>query len=235
MSSFMRYPHLFFDLDHTLWDFERNSRDTLTELHGDFQFEERFGFDAHTFLQTFERINHGLWAQYNVGQIGREEIRKQRFRRVFHALEVPEASQPQDLGEVYLSRCPLKPHCMPHTYELLEYLKGKGYRLHIITNGFADVQAIKMESAKLNPYFESVVTSETCGHKKPSPGIFEYALGQVGAETKESLMIGDNLDTDIAGAAAAQIDQVFYNPEAKSHQHSPTHEVKSLLELQDFL
>jgi len=231
----MAYQHLFFDLDHTLWDFDRNSTDTLRELYREFEFEARYGFSVDHFLNTFLEVNHSLWNDYNVGKIDRSHIRANRFNMVLDALEAPAADRPANLGEVYLARCPLKPHTLPHTHEVLDYLQGKGYDLHIITNGFSDVQDIKLKSSGLDGYFDVVVTSETSGHKKPSPEIFYHALSSAKADLDDSLMIGDNLETDIAGARAVAMDHVFYNPRKHYHPHQPTFEISSLHELKGIL
>lgn len=231
----MAYTHLFFDLDHTLWDFDRNSNDTLRELYTDFQFSERFGFTESEWLNTFLKVNHELWSLYNVGKIQRDEIRERRFDMVLDALSAPTTERPADLSEIYLMRCPQKPHTMPHTHATLDYLRDKNYQLHIITNGFDDVQAIKMKAANLEGYFDVIVTSETSGHKKPSPEIFHFAAQQAKAKLADSLMIGDNLETDIGGAKAVAMDQVFYNPHKNSHTERPTYEIACLSELQSLL
>ncbi|MEL6535174.1 MAG: YjjG family noncanonical pyrimidine nucleotidase [Bacteroidota bacterium] len=231
----MNYQHLFFDLDHTLWDFDRNSTETLSELYQEFDFNGRFGFSEDRFLTTFQEVNHVLWNDYNVGKIDRSHIRARRFDMVLDALEAPATNRPADLGEVYLARCPMKPHTLPHTHEVLNYLQGKGYDLHIITNGFSDVQDIKLKAAGLDTYFDVVVTSENSGHKKPSPEIFYHALHAAKADLDDSLMIGDNLDTDIAGARSVAMDQVFFNPRKHYHPHQPTFEISSLHELRTFL
>ncbi|HAA14231.1 MAG TPA: noncanonical pyrimidine nucleotidase, YjjG family [Cytophagales bacterium] len=231
----MAYQHLFFDLDHTLWDFDRNSTETLRELYSEFDFEGRYQFSEDRFLNTFLEVNHALWMDYNHGRIDRNHIRTRRFDLVLDALDASATDRPADLGEVYLARCPLKPHTLPHTHDVLDYLQAKGYALHIITNGFSDVQDKKLKAAGLDHYFDVVVTSETNGHKKPSPEIFYFALQSAKADLDNSLMIGDNLETDIAGAQAIAMDQVFFNPRKHYHPHRPTFEISSLDEMKTFL
>lgn len=229
------HDHLFFDLDHTLWDFERNSTESLKELYQVHQMQAAYGFSEDAFLTAFVQVNHQLWSDYNDGKIDRKVIRSRRFEMVFEALDSRPNENPKRLSDEYLSLCPKKPHTLPYTFEVLDYLKGKGYPMHIITNGFDDVQAIKLKASGLAPYFDVVVTSETCGHKKPSPEIFHHAVGAAGVSLAKGLMVGDNLETDIAGAQKVGMPQVFYNPRKHVHSVVPTYEIHSLLELTSIL
>lgn len=231
------YQHLFFDLDHTLWDFERNSGEALRELFTQFELSN-YQFELTPFLKTYEQINYALWDAYNKAEIDQTTLRRQRFRRVFAQLgkEISEDFS-LELGEAYLAKTPYKPHLMPGAIETLSDLQQKGYKLHIITNGFADVQSIKLEYSGLAPFFDLVVTSENAGCKKPNPAIFEYAIEARKAEKSECVMIGDNLTTDIEGAINANIDAIFYNPQAVEHHKSSliSYEINSLLDLQKYL
>ncbi|MCR5887335.1 HAD-IA family hydrolase [Hymenobacter sp. J193] len=123
----------------------------------------------------------------------------------------------------------------PYTYEVLNYLRDKGYRLHLITNGFRDIQYVKLDASRLTEYFEEIVTSECCGHLKPDARIFRHALERTGATAPESLMIGDNLECDVLGAHNAGLDQVYFNPEKRRHFNQITYEISCLSELKEIL
>lgn len=228
------YRHLFFDLDHTLWDFDRNSTETLTELFVHYGLEEMGVLDADAFVEAFRKINFQLWDQYNRGLVNKREIREKRFPLIFTLLELKAVEMAQKIGDDYLRLCPRKPYLIEQSEDVLAYLAPK-YKLHIITNGFKDVQSLKLKSAGIDHYFDCIVTSECSGHKKPRRGIFEYALQKSGARLDESLMIGDNLLTDIRGAIDFNMDCVYVNPEVLPHYEHTTYEVKELGELKGFL
>lgn len=141
---------------------------------------------------------------------------------------------PTDIAEEYLRLCPTKPHVFPYCNDVLRYLQ-ENYMLHILTNGFADVQAIKLKSAGLTEFFVEVITPDATGHKKPSREIFEYMLEKVKARDEDCIMIGDNLETDIKGARNAGIDSVFFNPLGIKHKEKITYEITCLSELKEFL
>ena len=180
------YRHIFFDLDHTLWDFETNSNETLADLY-EIHDMYRFGFDLKQFLKHYHVENAALWDDYNHGRIDQKELRSTRFTRVLTSLGLDAGDVPEKIDEQYLAICPKKPNVMPHTFMILDYLKDK-YDLHIITNGFDDVQEIKMTTSGLKDYFEVVVTSELAGHKKPHRGIFDFALKHTRSDLGMSLM-----------------------------------------------
>ncbi|MEH0157721.1 YjjG family noncanonical pyrimidine nucleotidase [Limibacter armeniacum] len=226
------FKHLFFDLDHTLWDFERCSEETLEELYDIHRVDllSKGSASKDHFIAAFRKINAELWSHYNESRITKETIRDRRFPMMFELLNIPAAVCPANLGKEYLERCPKKPYLIPDTIEALEHLQNK-YYLHILTNGFADVQSTKMRYSNIFHYFNSVVTSECTGHKKPSKEIFEFAMKQAGAAADQSAMIGDNLNTDIVGANNAGMFSVYYNPDAVEHNEYVGAEIISLKEL----
>ncbi|WP_448519802.1 YjjG family noncanonical pyrimidine nucleotidase [Rhodoflexus sp.] len=227
------YTHLFFDLDHTLWDFERNSNETLAELYETYRLQQWGNFSAADFMSAFSMVNRQLWDLYNHSKIDQHTLREERFIRVWRKLGASGTPPPQ-LSDDYLAICPTKPHLLPHAHETLDYLSNR-YRLHIITNGFDDIQQTKIRSAGIAHYFEVLVTSQNSGYKKPHRAIFDYALAQTGASTHDSAMIGDNLETDIGGAKALGLNTIFYNPEQVAHQTEVTLEISCLSELQRHL
>ena len=228
-----QYKAIFFDLDHTLWDFDTNSSEALRELHRAYGLQHK-GVALDEFLRTFKRINTQLWHQYDSGQIPQDTIRKQRFHRILLEHNIDEYEMSLQFSQDYVSQSPKKKNLIPHAHSVLEYLHPK-YPLHIITNGFSEIQAIKMTSSGILHFFSSVVTSEKAGHKKPSKEIFEFALDENGLDASEVVMIGDNLVTDIGGAQAAQLDTVYFNPERIPHEQAVTYEIASLSELKSIL
>jgi putative hydrolase of the HAD superfamily len=230
----MKYRHLFFDLDHTLWDFEKNANETLHTLYERHDFA-RFGtFTVDEFVRVYSDINHALWRMYQGGKITQAQLRDLRFSRTLAKLGVPDDQVPPNISAEFTDILPLKSAVFPYTYEVLNYLKPN-YRLHLITNGFNDVQGIKLASSNLAHYFEEVITSEQSGCLKPDPRMFAHALERTGATAAESLMIGDNLECDVLGAYNAGIDQVYFNPDKRRHFAQITHEISCLSELKDFL
>lgn len=223
------YKHLFFDLDHTLWDFNKNCSETLEELFVHFQFAS-LGFLPSELIEKYTLVNYRMWDEYNKGLITKQEIRNRRFELTFAELGVDKSFVPSNINEEFLKICPAKGHVFPYTYEVLDYLV-KNYNLHIITNGFTETQAIKMSTSKLDNYFSNVILSETLGFAKPDKKIFDHAVNLSGGKSSECIMIGDDLYTDIFGARNAGIDQVFFNPNKQKHEEQVTHEIECLSEL----
>lgn len=229
-----KYRHLFFDLDHTLWDYDRNVQESLTELFEIYKLPELGVATFDDFYGAFNTVNFDLWGLYNLGKINKINLRKERFKRIFEHLGADGHSVPLDMEEDFMRRTSSKPHLFPHSKETLNYLQKK-YELHIITNGFNESQAMKMSSSGLTAYFKLIVTSETMGHRKPDKEIFEYALDRLDTRPSECLMIGDNPDADIAGAQNAGIDQVLFNPLEIACSLQPTYTIVCLSELKSFL
>jgi putative hydrolase of the HAD superfamily len=230
----MKYKHLFFDLDHTLWDFKRNSTETLTELYHHFKLEDHGIAGLETFIKTYLHRNEMMWEQHRYGNIDKETLRNKRFEFTLYDLEIEDAVLSKSLSDEYIKRAPYKTNLFPYTHEVLTYLKEK-YFLHIITNGFRETQFIKMNSTNILPYFSEIILSEEVGYNKPDINIFLHSLNKAKTTSEESLMIGDNLEVDIAGARGANIDQVYFNPNKIQHQKEATFEINSLIELKAFL
>ena len=229
-----QYQHLFFDLDHTLWDFEKNAEETIHHLYDRYALHQFGKFTSTDFYKKYSYINHRMWRQYHEGRITQQELRVNRFAQTLTKLGLAPEQVPAGLHEDFTAICPTKTAVFPFTYETLAYLKSK-YVLHIITNGFKDVQAIKMNSSNLAPYFSEIITSECVGCTKPDKRIFEHALERAGVQAKDCLMIGDSLEADILGAQNAGIDQVFFNPEKKRHSSRVTYEISCLSQLRTIL
>ena len=232
----MTYKHIFFDLDHTLWDHNTNSRIALEEVYQHFDLQT-IGIDsAHDFYLSFNEINHQLWDKYEAEQISQAELRHQRFRLVFSNLGVKNHELCDAVSESYMDISTKKPNLLPNAHETLTYLQPK-YPMHIITNGFDEVQSVKMKAGKITHFFSEIITSQNSGYKKPDNRIFEYALEKVGASPHECVMIGDSFQSDIVGATRAGIDAVFFNPDQRKQDISikPKYEIRDLAELRGIL
>ncbi|MCF8283556.1 MAG: YjjG family noncanonical pyrimidine nucleotidase [Sphingobacteriales bacterium] len=226
----MYYTDLFFDLDHTLWDFDANARETLLELYDTYRLTE-LGIDsAEKFIEVYTDHNHRLWRDYHNGLISKEQLRSSRFRLTFEHFELPEHLIPHQFEDDYVSICPTKTNLFEGTHEVLSALKTN-YKLHIITNGFLESQEMKMSRTNLKQYFDQVFISEVIGLYKPDIALFNHALEAVGAESHQVLMIGDSLEADILGAKNAGIDQVYFNPLSDPHNYEITYEINKLHEL----
>ena len=230
----MRYKHIFFDLDGTLWDFEANSYKILLDIYNNFDLNSKGIVDSDDFINTYKKHNRKLWQLYNVDKITQKDLRIQRFQRTLVNFGINDIRFSEKIGESYVALCPREKKLFPHTFEVLDYLKEK-YILHIITNGFDRTQHIKLEHSNLTPYFTQIITSGKSGFKKPSPYIFQYALDLANCEKQESIYIGDNLVVDILACQDFGIDGIYFNPEQKSHSARPVYEIKCLSELMNIL
>lgn len=227
--------HVFFDLDRTLWDFETNSEATLKELFAEFALTEKLGVPDHDFIREYKRINEIFWEDYRNGVIGKEELRYARFEAAMKFFGHADRKLASDIGEAYIWRSPRKTALVDGAMEVLEYLRPK-YQLHIITNGFDEVQHLKMSSTGLSPYFTHIITSESAGAKKPSPIIFEHALRLAGALPQNSLMVGDHLEADVQGAmAAGWRAAVLYDPALPRMAETDLIHIQHLSELKGLL
>lgn len=224
------YTHLFFDLDHTLWDFEKNAEETILSLYDQFELAKFGKFTSTDFYKKYSYINHRMWRQYHEGKITQQELRVGRFEQTLTKLGLTTEQIPDGLAEAFTTLCPTKTAVFPYTYEVLRYLRGK-YTLHVITNGFKEVQQVKMTASNLHSYFTEVITSECANCVKPDKKIFEHALSRARVKATDCLMIGDSLEADMLGARNAGIDQVFFNPGKKRHHAKVTYEISCLSEL----
>jgi putative hydrolase of the HAD superfamily len=227
------YRHIFFDLDRTIWDFDRNSADTLVALFYKYGLDRSIA-DPRDFVRTYHRVNLQLWEFYRKGEMTKDILRTKRFRMSLAKFGIADDQLAQKIGDEYLDISPTKTRLLPHAREILEYLHTR-YQLHVITNGFLTTQQIKMKNCRLEKYFRSLTTSEVVGHNKPRAEIFHHALSSVQARKKESLMIGDDLEVDIQGARKFGMDQVFLNRDGVVHNDPVTYEISSLGALKDIL
>lgn len=229
----MQYRHLFFDLDHTLWDFEANAKVTLATLYEDLQLRARGVHDFDLFYKNYLVHNEKLWDRYRKGFIKQDELRVKRMRMSLLDFKIGDDILAEKMSVQFLELLPTRTILFPHTKEILQYLIDKKYILHLITNGFEAVQHNKLKYSGLTPFFKEVITSESSNSLKPNKEIFEYALNRSGASIKESIMIGDTVEVDIVGAKNIGMDQVFVNHLQIQTEEKPTYTVHSLKELED--
>lgn len=230
-----RYRTVFFDLDHTLWDFEANSYATLAHIYQAYKLENIGIADFEAFYHCYRAHNERLWDRYRKGFIKREELKWKRMWLTLLDFKIANEALAREMAAVFIELLPRQQQLFPFTIEILNYCKSKNYDLSLITNGFEDTQWKKLEATGLSAYFTHVITSEKSNSVKPEPAIFEYALSLSDSTAEQALMIGDNLDVDIAGAKSAGIDQVYFNPEQVDHQYKPTFEIACLSELKHIL
>jgi len=228
----MKYKHLFFDLDHTLWDFDANAKATLTDLFALFELDKRVAAPFEDFYRKYLYHNEILWDKYHNGQITADELKWKRMWRTLLDFKIGDEKLSKDLSGKFLELLPTKKILFPHTIEILEYLTAKKYQLHLITNGFEKTQWSKITNSGLAKYFTHMITSETSNSLKPKKEIFDYAMNKAGASLKESIMIGDNLDADIQGAINAGMDSVFVNHINATAHLQPTYTIYHLKELE---
>jgi len=227
------YQHLFFDLDHTLWDFDLNAKSTLEDLYEEFGMAKTVTPYFDDFYQKYLYHNETLWNKYHKGLITAEDLKWKRMWRTLLEFKIGHEAMARELSQRFLEILPTKKGLFPYTIEILEYLKNKGYHLHLITNGFEQTQWNKLRTSGLDPYFGEVVTSESSNSVKPQKEIFDFALHKTGAGLSESIMIGDNPDADILGAINAGMDSVFVNHLRIDIQQKPTYAVHHLSELEN--
>ena len=227
----MKYKHLFFDLDHTLWDFDANAKDTLIEIYAFFKLEEKGVVPFEDFYKLYKIHNEILWDRYHKGFITGEELKWKRMWRTLLEFKIADEPLAKEMSEKFLEILPTKKILFPYTIEILDYLSEKKYQLHLITNGFEKIQWCKLNNSGLSNYFTHVITSERSNSLKPKKEIFEYALNEAGAHLHQSIMLGDNLDADIQGAINAGMDNVFVNHLNTTTTLQPTFTISHLKQL----
>jgi len=224
-----KYKHIFFDLDHTLWDFETNSIHTLEELYKKYKLANSFQSFGE-FYERYEKHNEQLWVKYREGKITKNHLNFDRFYTPFSEVGIANETIAQSFAKDYITVSPTKTALMPNAIEVLETLKQR-HTLHVITNGFKEVQFIKLKNSNLQHYFSKIFISEIIGASKPKTAFFEYAVKSANARKKECLIVGDNLDTDINGAINFGLDYVFFNPNKTKHDLNLMHEIHNLKQI----
>lgn len=226
-----KYKHLFFDLDRTLWDFDKNSEEAIRDLYDKHSLQLKLGVGLYEFFQEYVGINHELWAVYRMGQITKDELRLQRFHSTFRTFNYNNPGLALLFNDDYVELCSSKSNLIPFSIEVLDYLKPN-YTMHIITNGFVEAQQVKMDNCGLAYYFDEIIVSDGLGYRKPDKRIFDYAFEKSGATAENSIMIGDDYGSDILGAKAVGMDQIYFTQDLQKEEEA-TFVVGSLLEIKD--
>lgn len=204
--------HLFFDLDRTLWDFETNSKVALQQLYENYalgNYIEHFNHFHHTYV----RINADLWRKYGKGKISKTELRDSRFSETLKHHGIHAREMADKISNDYIAISPKQTVLFPNTIETLTELKKMGYAMHIITNGFEEVQYTKLTMSKIRDFFDVIICSETIGLNKPNPAVFWHAMEKAASKPEESVMIGDDREVDILGANQVGMHSVLFDPE----------------------
>lgn len=233
-SALKKYKHIFFDLDRTLWDFDAAAEVAFERIYEQYNLKSLGIPSAHEFHEVYHPLNERLWELYREDKITKADLNRTRFLKPLEHYGIHDVKLADHLSEDYVYWSPRIVRLVPGTMELLDYLKPK-YHLHLITNGFEEVQDTKLTLSGMKPYFETLTVSEEVGVKKPNPEIFQYALRKAHATAEESLMIGDEMVVDIDGARAAGIDTVLFNPRGEKIEGTRTFEVRNLQEIKQIL
>ncbi|MCK5781824.1 MAG: YjjG family noncanonical pyrimidine nucleotidase [Flavobacteriales bacterium] len=230
--TYKNIKNIFFDLDHTLWDFEKNSEEALSEIIAKCQKNCEFNFSLEEFLDVYKPLNELMWKLYRENKISKEDLRIRRFSDALKELGVVNLKSAQFIADEYVRISPRKTNLFPHAMDALDYLSKK-YKLHIITNGFEEIQFTKLKMSNIEVFFDEVITSEAIGVKKPDPIIFEFALEKAGALAHESIMVGDNYEADILGALSAKIPAIYFNMDQKFEMHENVKQITNLRQLME--
>lgn len=228
------YKHVFFDLDRTLWDFDCNRDLTLYQMFAERNLARIFG-NERAFIECYCRHNDRLWGYYGRHEIDKATLRFKRFYDTLCEFDTDNPELARTLDADYIGLMPSHNALIDGAVDLLDYLANRGYRLHVITNGFSEVQSPKLERSGIRNYFEWVITSEQSGYHKPDKRAFGYALAKANARKAESIMVGDNFEIDIVGAMRFGMSQIYFNPNNLGCSEAPTHQVRYLLQIRDIL
>lgn len=224
-----KYKHVFFDLDRTLWQFDENSKQVLNNIYNKYNLNQRIPSFKY-FLSKYEEVNEQLWKLYRANKIVKEELRWKRFSNTLNYFDINDIEMAHKMGDYYVLESPKQTLLFPYCFKVLDYLSKK-YKLHIITNGFEEVQLIKLKESGLSNYFEVIICSEKAGVKKPHPYIFKKAFTEAGAKAENSVMIGDDWYADIYGAQRVKMDAIYFNYNKVKHQNKVQFEINCLSKL----
>ena len=228
------YKHIFIDLDDTLWDIHQNGKECLEEIYHDYDYK-RFYPTFEDYYDVYFPTNLRLWTMYANGEIQKNELTVERFLAPVRAFGIDDAAYAKKLSDDFLDRTTRKTRLIEGAVELLEYLRPK-YKMHILSNGFREVQFKKIENSGLRPYFDKIILSEDAGINKPHADMFTYALKNTNSRRNQTIMIGDSWENDIVGARNSGIAQIWFNPKGEAVVgFEPTFVVERLGEIRGIL
>lgn len=230
----MIIDHVFFDLDRTLWDFDQNSHEALSQIFEHLELGNVIA-NKRAFISDYKRINEQMWSEYRKGQLAKEELRVGRFLRALNKYGIEDFNLAESYSAAYIALCPHLTLLFPNTIETLEDLKSRGKKLHIITNGFSEVQHVKLKKSGLIDFFDVVICSDTIGVNKPEPKIFLEAIAQAGADARTSAMIGDHLETDVLGANQVGMQGILFDPKNEYKNLRSVKRIEQLQELSELI
>jgi len=231
----MKIQHIFFDLDNTLWDHRKNAYLTIKDLFEKEEITLKYNIDFEEFHSVYHDINEKLWEQIRDGEIDKEYLRKHRFYDTFRRFEVDDLNLSMFFEEHFLDKILNYNHLVEGAEVILEYLKSKNYRLHIISNGFQEVTERKCILSGIVHYFHSITSADSVGIRKPNSEIFEYSLNLSGGKKEESILIGDDWIADVTGAQNFGIDVIFFDVLNENPKQENLKVIKHLLQIKDFL
>ena len=221
--------HIFFDLDNTLWDFDKNSECAIKSMFVEHRIKEDFGVEFELFHKNYYQINEALWLQFRDEKISKAELRERRFKQAFLSVHITKLELAEKFEAIYFQEIVKFNYLMAGSEELLDYLKNK-YQIHVLSNGFFEVTKRKIETSALINYINTWTSAEEINIRKPRPEIFDHALKKAGAKKDESIYIGDDLIADIKGAQDFGVKSIFYNPSNKAVDNGIS-SINHLLEL----
>lgn len=231
----LKIKHVFFDLDNTLWDHRKNARLTLSKLFKKHQIFEKHNLEFEDFHTEYDIINEGLWAGLRDEKIDKAYLRKHRFYDTFLKFNIDDFELSQNFENQFLDDIVEFNEVVPGTFEILDYLKQKNYKLHIITNGFEEVTHRKIEGSGMANYFETVTSADSLGVRKPNPKIFDHALKIASATKEESILIGDDWIADVLGAKNFGLDVIFFDVFKEQPALTEIKRIENLVEIENYL
>ena len=228
------YKYLFFDLDHTLWDYHSNASQALNELYIRYHLETYFTSPSE-FISRFNFFNDKLWEEYRQGLIMKDDLRDKRFRQTFQEQGLDDEQLVLEFSKIYMEITPRLNILFPNAVETLQYLSEKEYGMYILTNGFLNTQNIKLENSGIDIFFKKVFSSDELGINKPHKEFFHWVVSSLHAKKEECLMIGDDIKVDIDGARNYGIDAIWFNSKDNAISDRANVTIRDLSELKDLL
>lgn len=231
----MNIQHIFFDLDNTLWDHRKNAYLTIKDLFAKEEIALKYNIDFEEFHSVYHRVNERLWEQIRDGEIDKNYLRKHRFYDTFCHFGINDSGLAMFFEEHFLDKILNYNHLVEGAEYILDYLKDKGYTLHIISNGFQEVTERKCILSGIDHYFKTITSADSVGVRKPDPAIFEYSLGLSEATKEESILIGDDWIADVIGAQKFGMDIIFFDALNDNPQQERLKIIKHLLQIKKYL